>query len=169
MPSVDAAFCIRCGAALAPREAFGRLRPCCPACGYIHFDDPKVGVGVVATRNGRILLTRRNHEPGMGRWSFPAGYVDAFEDVVAAAAREAWEETGVRVRVGALLGVFQGPHSRVVFLAYAADAGPEPPVPGDEAFEAAYFPPDALPELAFPTDTAVLDAWRACVAARHER
>lgn len=169
MTGVDAAYCIRCGTALAPRAAFGRERPCCPACGYVHFDDPKLSAGVVAARDGRILLTRRNHEPGLGKWSFPAGYVDAFEDVVEAAAREAWEETGVHVRVGQLLGVFQAPGSRVVFLAYAATAGPEAPVAGDEAFEAAYFPAGALPELAFPTDAAVLDAWRAAVAQRTER
>lgn len=153
-------FCVDCGTALQPREAFGKERPVCPNCGHVHFDDPKVAVGVVATREGHILLTRRNHEPGMGKWSFPAGFADAYEDVVEAAARETFEETGVRVAVGPLLGVFQAPGSRVVFLAYAADAGPEPPVAGPECFEVGYFAPDALPELAFSTDAAVLAAWR---------
>lgn len=154
-------YCSECGAALERREAFGKERPVCPRCGYTHFDDPKVAVGVVATREGRILLTRRNHEPGMGKWSFPAGFADAFENVIAAAAREAFEETGVRVTVGPLLGVFQAPESRVVFLAYAAEAGTEPPVAGAECFEVAYFAPEALPELAFATDADVLAAWRA--------
>jgi 8-oxo-dGTP diphosphatase len=161
---VQPRFCIACGAALEQREAFGKRRPVCPRCGHVHFDDPKVGVGVVATRDGAILLTRRNHEPRMGMWSFPAGFVDAYENVVEAAAREAWEETGVRVRVGPLLGVFQEPGSRVVFIAFAAEAGEETPVCGDECLEVRYFPPEALPPLAFDTDGAVLAAWRRYMA-----
>jgi len=157
---VAARFCVECGAALEEREAFGRSRPVCSACGHVHFEDPKVGVGVVATRAGRILLTRRNHEPRMGMWSFPAGFVDAYENVVAAAAREALEETGVHVRVGPLLGVFQEAGSRVVFIAFAAEAGADVPVCGDECLDVRYFAPDELPPLAFDTDGAVLDAWR---------
>jgi len=157
--AMTARFCLECGTALEPREAFGKVRPCCPACGYVHFDDPKVAVGVVAARDGHILLTRRNHEPGLGKWSFPAGFVDAFEDVRAAAVRETLEETGVHVTLGPLLDVFQQPNSRVVFLAFAADAGPEEPRCGSECFEVAYFPAEALPELAFSTDAAVLAAW----------
>lgn len=132
----------------------------CPACGQVHFDDPKVAVGVVAAREGQILLIRRNHEPKMGCWSFPSGFVDAYEDVVAAAAREAWEETGIRVTVGPLLGVFQEPGSRVIFLAYAAKAGPGEPVAGDECMDVRFFPTDALPELAFPHDQAIIAAWK---------
>ncbi len=142
------------------REAFGRLRSVCSVCGHVHFDDPKVAVGVVATHDGRILLTRRNHEPKLGEWSFPAGFVDAGENVIAAAAREAWEETGIRVNVGPLLGVFQEAGSRVVFLAYAADAGTEEPVCGDECLEVRYFAPEELPPLAFDNDNAILAAWR---------
>lgn len=153
-------FCIACGAALEQREAFGKLRSVCPRCGHVHFEDPKVSVGVVATRDGAILLTRRNHEPRLGEWSFPAGFVDAYENVAEAAAREAWEETGVRVRVGPLLGVFQEPGSRVVFIAFAAEAGEQTPVCGDECLEVRYFAPEALPPLAFDTDGAVLAAWR---------
>src|SRR4051794_41330248 len=117
------------------REAFGRQRPVCSSCGHVHFEDPKVAVGVVVSAGGKILLTRRNHERKMGEWSFPAGFVDAGENVVEAAAREAFEETGVRVTVGSLLGVFQEHGSRVVFLAYAATAGGEEPVCGDECME----------------------------------
>jgi ADP-ribose pyrophosphatase YjhB (NUDIX family) len=163
---VAVTFCVECGARLEEREAFGRPRPVCPACGHTHFDDPKVGVGVVASRDGRILLTRRNHEPKLGEWSFPAGFVDAGENVVEAAAREAMEETGIRVEVGPLLGVFQEQGSRVIFLAYAATAGPGEPVCGDECMDVRYFPADALPPLAFGTDAAILDAWRRLTAER---
>jgi len=157
---VTAGFCIECGAAMQQHEAFGRLRPVCPLCGYVHFDDPKVGVGVVAERGGRILLVRRNHEPKLGEWSFPGGFVDAGEDVVEAAMREAWEETGVHVAVGQLLGVFQEHSSRVIFLAYAATATNDEIVCSTECQEVRYFSPTELPPLAFGTDNAILAAWQ---------
>ena len=153
-------FCSACGTALERRHLFGKVRLACPACGQVYFDDPKVAVGVVASRDGQILLTRRNHEPKMGCWSFPSGFVDAFEDVVEGAAREAWEETGIRITVGRLLGVYQEPGSRVIYLAYAAEAGPGAPVVGDECMDVRFFPTDALPELAFHHDAAILAAWR---------
>jgi 8-oxo-dGTP diphosphatase len=157
---VTASYCIECGSRLEEREAFGRTRPVCPNCGHVHFEDPKVGVGVVAGNRGRILLTRRNHEPKMGEWSFPAGFVDAYENVVEAASRETLEETGVRVQIDRLLGVFQDQGSRVIFLAYAGTADDDEPVCGDECMEVRYFSPDELPPLAFGTDGAILDAWR---------
>lgn len=160
-------FCPQCGQRLTSAEAFGRQRPLCPACGYVHFDDPKVAVGVVADRDGRILLTRRSHEPAMGCWSFPSGYVDAGEDVRDAAVREALEETGLPVAIEALLGVYSRPGDPVIFIAYAARVGEGEPQAGEEALEVAFFPPGALPDLsAFPHDQHILAAWEAWRAGR---
>jgi 8-oxo-dGTP diphosphatase len=163
---MPAKFCPNCGTALEQRPAFGRERAVCPGCEYVHFDDPKVAVGVVAERDGRILMTQRNHEPKLGAWSFPSGFVDAYENVEAAAVREAWEETGVRVTIEQLLGVYQEPGSRVIFLAFAAAAGDDDPVPGDEAQDVRYFAPDALPAPAFHHDPAIIAAWRRWRATR---
>jgi 8-oxo-dGTP diphosphatase len=132
----------------------------CPGCGTVHFDDPKVAVGVVADRDGAILMTRRNHEPKLGAWSFPSGYVDAYEQVEEAAVREAHEETGLDITIERLLGVYQEPGSRVIFLAYAASAGPGEPVAGEECFEVRFFPPHALPPPAFHHDQEIVRAWR---------
>ena len=51
-------------------------------------------------------MIRRANEPGLGLWSLPGGYVDRGELVEAAAAREVLEETGLKVNVTALVGVF---------------------------------------------------------------
>ncbi|MFN8557091.1 MAG: NUDIX hydrolase [Dehalococcoidia bacterium] len=162
-------YCVDCGTALDRRTIFGRERPVCPACGRVHYDDPKVAVGVVAARDGRILLTRRNHEPKMGCWSFPSGFVDAFENVVEAAAREAREETGIEVRIGPLLGIYQETGSRVIYLAYSGEAGPGDPVIGDECMDVRFFAPDDMPDLAFQHDGAILAAWRNAVAGQNAR
>lgn len=154
-------YCPRCGAALeASRGPTGQ--PGCPACGFIRYANPKVAAGVLVERNGQLLLVRRNHEPAYNAWSFPSGFVDAGEVVEAAAAREVQEEAGLAVRVERLLGVFSGYGSEVVFVAYTGSViGDDEPVPGPEAFEARFFAPDALPELAFPHDPAIVAAWRA--------
>lgn len=152
-------YCLRCGAALEMRPAFGRQRPACPACDFVYFEDPKVAVGVVAERQRQILLTRRNHEPRMGGWSFPSGFVDAGEEVRSAAIRETMEETGIAVEIEQLLGVYQEPGSRVVFIVYAARAGEGEPVADEESMEVRFFPVEQLPELAFPHDGAILRDW----------
>ena len=159
-------YCPMCAASLDRREAFGRERLVCPTCGYVHFEDPKVAVGVVAERDGRILMTQRNHEPKLGAWSFPSGYVDAYENVEEAAVREAREETGIDVTIERLLGVYQEPGSRVIFLAFAATAGAGDPVVGDECIDVRVFTPDDLPPPAFHHDAAIIDAWRRW---QHER
>ena len=143
------------------RTVFGRERPVCPSCERVHFDDPKVATGVVAESDGRILLTRRAHEPMLGRWSFPSGFVDAGEVVEEAAVREVEEETGVRVSIERLLGVYSTSGERVIFIAYAGVVTGGSIAPGEESLEVAYFHPDELPELAFPHDAAIVEAWRA--------
>ena len=163
-----ARFCPRCGASLRRRVAFGHRRPVCPRCGYVHFNDPKVAVGVVAERRGRLLLVRRNHEPHPGEWSFPSGYVDSGEGLETAAARETREETGLDVRIGRLLGAWSTPGEPVIFIAYAArvaggriEVGAECIEVGHECMDVRFFPPDALPPLAFPHDAAIVRAWQA--------
>lgn len=139
--------------------AFGRMRGVCPACGSVDFEDPKVAVGVVVELDGRIVLGRRNHEPKLGCWSFPSGFVDSGEVLEAAAMREVEEETGLKVRLDRLLGVYSRPGERVVFVAYAGAAEGGSLTPGEECIEVASFDADALPELAFPNDDAILSAW----------
>ncbi len=168
-----ARYCPRCGAPIAAEaieaeaeagepSSSGPLARCPdPACGYVQYRDPKVAAGVVATIEGRILLVRRNHEPALGRWSFPSGYVDAGEVVEQAAAREVREEAGVEVRIDRLLGVYSEPGEDVIFVAYAGEVVGGEPAPGDEAFEVALFAPDELPALPFPHDDAIIEAWRA--------
>ena len=153
-------FCPRCGRPLD--GAAPPLRCAAPGCGYAWYADPKVGTGVVVDDGeGRILLVRRNHEPRLGRWAFPSGYVDAGEVVETAAVREVREETGVDVRLDHLLGVYSAAGDPVIFVAYAGTIVGGTPTPGDEALEVGLFPAEALPPLAFDHDDRIMAAWRA--------
>lgn len=66
---------------------------------------PVVGVGAVVWRNDRVLLIRRGTPPNQGAWSLPGGKQALGETVAAAAAREVWEETGIRITVADVVAV----------------------------------------------------------------
>ncbi|AYG04594.1 NUDIX hydrolase [Gryllotalpicola protaetiae] len=55
---------------------------------------------VITDDAGRVLLVLRGTEPEKGRWSIPGGSVEPGETLAEAAARETFEETGLRVSVG---------------------------------------------------------------------
>ncbi len=106
-----------------------------------------------------VLLVQRAREPFAGSWAFPGGFVEYGEDPGAAARREIEEETGLH---GLPLRQFQvygdpkrDPRGHTVTVVYVAEldagdrGGDAAPRAGDDAADAAWFPVDALPELAF--------------------
>jgi ADP-ribose pyrophosphatase YjhB (NUDIX family) len=117
-----ARFCERCGVALVNRTVEERLRPCCPACNFVAYLDPKVAAGVIVTLNDEVVLLKRNIEPGLGKWVFPGGYVDAGEPPEKAAVRETWEEVGLEVGLEDLLGVFSVAGERVILVVFMGHA-----------------------------------------------
>ncbi len=70
---------------------------------------PALVVDVVIKVPGGVVLIKRKNEPYKGRWALPGGFVSYGERVELAAAREAREETGLRVRLQGLLGVYSDP------------------------------------------------------------
>jgi 8-oxo-dGTP diphosphatase len=69
-------------------------------------DYPRVGVGAVVLREGRVLLVRRGVQPSQGLWAIPGGALELGETLREGAEREILEETGITIRAGAL--VFTG-------------------------------------------------------------
>lgn len=56
---------------------------------------PRVGVGVIVEKNGKILLGERIGSHGANTWSPPGGHLEFREDVIECAKRELLEETGL--------------------------------------------------------------------------
>lgn len=124
---------------------------------------PRIAVGAVVVDDGRLLAVRRARPPAQGRWTLPGGRVEPGERVRAAVARETAEETGLTVRVGALLGWTEHldeDHHYVIldFLAEATAA--RAPIAGDDAAAVAWLTRGEL-VAAGPTDglVAFLEEW----------
>ena len=128
-------------------------RDVCGLCGFVHYQNPKIVVGSVICHEERYLLCRRAIEPGRGRWTLPAGYMENGETTEAAALREAREEAEVDIRLGSLLAVYSLPHISQVQLFYLARLNSVHMAPGPESLEVGLFAWEDIPwsTLAFPT------------------
>jgi CTP:molybdopterin cytidylyltransferase MocA/ADP-ribose pyrophosphatase YjhB (NUDIX family) len=152
-------YCQRCGSEVGIREVHARNRPVCPRCNFTYFFDPKIAAAVVVDIDGRIVLQKRRNDPGIGKWTFPGGFIDRGESVPEGAAREVWEEVGLTVSDLQLLNVYSEPGETVILVGFAATLHGVQPSVGDESSEVGLFAPDALPALAFHRDQQVIADW----------
>jgi len=111
-----------------------------------------------ATRRELLLMQRSDN----AHWGLPGGYMEPGESIEVATAREVREETGVRVEVGRLVGVYSDPAIQVIeypdgrrvqavnlcFEAAPVDVGVA--TTPDEVLATGYFAVDALPEPLVP-------------------
>lgn len=121
----------------------------------------KAGVGVMIPDNqGRILLERRSDN---GRWGVPGGKIDPGETIEQAAVREAFEETGLKVAVVRMIGVYSDPaDGRIVTyddngdVAQLIDVAVEARIESgelrisEESLELRFFGPDEIPDDLVP-------------------
>jgi len=86
---------------------------------------PVVTVACIVEREGRFLLVEEETRAGL-KFNQPAGHLEPGEALIKAAAREALEETGWRVRPTALIGIYrwEAPDTGTTFVrfSFAADA-----------------------------------------------
>jgi 8-oxo-dGTP diphosphatase len=122
---------------------------------------PCVGA-VVQDAAGRLLLIQRGQEPSRGLWSLPGGRVEAGETMEQAVEREVLEETGLRVRAGALVGRVSIPGDGVVYdvldlLCTLTDTEARP-VAGDDAADVVFA--DAVTLARLPCTPLLLETLR---------
>ena len=126
-------------------------------CDFVCYRDPKPVAGVLAFKEGKLLLIQRGNEPKLGLWSFPTGYVDIGDTPAETAVREAKEEADVDVELDRLLGVYSNESRTVVLIIYVGRIVAGTPTGRAEALDARLFVPSALPELAFDHDYNILE------------
>jgi ADP-ribose pyrophosphatase YjhB (NUDIX family) len=157
-------FCARCGTALrfgtVPGEDRERLS--CPACGHVAYVNPRLVVTTLPiTETGEIVLIRRGIEPGVGAWAQPGGFLEVDETVHQAAIRETWEETGLLVEPGEIIGLYTRLEAAVVTIVFESRIVGGEAAPTPEATEIRAYAPEAIPwpEIAFRTTTWALRDW----------
>jgi len=81
---------------------------------------PAVTVATIVVRDGAFLLVEEETRDGV-RLNQPAGHLEAGETLVAAAVRETLEETGYRIALTALVGIYrwQAPVAGATFVRFA--------------------------------------------------
>lgn len=147
-------FCSHCGSLVSRKltEGDDRLRFVCSSCNAIHYQNPKVVVGIIPTLGNRILLCRRAIQPRIGYWTLPAGFLECGETTLNGALRETWEEARASVTNEEMYRIIDLPHIDEVQIYYRADLVDECFGPGPESMEVRLFSEDEIPwdDIAFP-------------------
>ncbi len=145
-------YCPLCGSGLNSREEEGRKRLFCPACQWIHYENPlPSAAALVLNDKEEILLVKRGVEPGMGKWALPSGFIEIEETPEEACLRELNEETGLEGEILRLVGVYSQEsqvYEKVLIIGYEVRARGHLS-PGSDSLMAAFFPLDEIPEIAF--------------------
>jgi NAD+ diphosphatase len=97
-------FCPSCGSDHIEVHQKSAIR--CTQCGYVYFHNTASAVAAIIEINGKILLTIRAHEPKVGMYDLPGGFVGYGETIETACVREIREELGIVVRIDSFLGTF---------------------------------------------------------------
>jgi len=115
--------------------------------GTMLLEIPAVALAI-RDEQGRVLLGRHRSEE---RWVLPGGAIEPLETPADSAVREAWEETGLHVELGRIVGVYGGPEFRVrypngdevafVATVFEARAAGEPVPDLEELLELAWIGP----------------------------
>ncbi len=64
---------------------------------YMQRERPKVGLGVIVFKDGKVLLGKRKGSHGAGEYAFPGGHLEFGESFEECAKREVKEETGMEI------------------------------------------------------------------------
>ncbi|MFO0594609.1 MAG: NUDIX domain-containing protein [Myxococcaceae bacterium] len=117
---------------------------------------PRVGIGVLVLKEGRLLLGRRQNAHGAGQYASPGGHLEYLETFEQCAAREVMEETGLtitNVRFLRVLNLLTYAPRHYVDLSFAADwvSGEPRVLEPDKVDSWDWYPLDALPSPLFET------------------
>lgn len=118
-------------------------------------DSPRVGVGAITIKDGKVLLVKRGIPPSKGLWAIPGGSVELGETLQEAAEREILEETGLIIRAGKPIYSFdfieRDNAGRIrfhfVIVDVIADYVSGAPKADDDALEARWISPEELKKL----------------------
>jgi 8-oxo-dGTP diphosphatase len=123
---------------------------------------PRVGIGVLVMRDGKLLLGKRKGSHGAGEYAYPGGHLEHGESIQACAAREVLEETGMQIGEVRFLRVMNSMRyapRHYVDIAVVAETHGDPVVREPDKVESwGWYSLDALPAPLFDFIPSALEA-----------
>jgi 8-oxo-dGTP diphosphatase len=107
----------------------------------------RIAVSALIFNEGKVLLA---HRRDIDWWNLPGGGMEEGETVEESLRREVFEETGLEVEIGQLVGIYSKPQKQEVVLAFRCQVTNGSPRETEETRECRYFAPDALPPNTLP-------------------
>ncbi len=158
MISPDYKYCPRCASKLKKRR--GALD--CPECGLTLYMNSAPTASVFIIRDEQVLLARRQFAPFKGKYDVVGGFLEYGEHPLKGARRETREETGLKVQILGLLGVYMdtyGPGGKSTLnVYYVGSILGGRMQPKDDVAQLKWFPMDKPPRMAFKSQaTAIRD------------
>ena len=114
-------YCPACAAPLARGTHGEHERLACPACGWVHWDNPTPVVAAVVEFDGRVLLARNRAWPEK-MFALITGFLERDEHPRDAIIREVREETALVASQATLIGVYDFARMNQVIIAYHVPA-----------------------------------------------
>ncbi|MEA3328930.1 MAG: NUDIX hydrolase [Candidatus Omnitrophota bacterium] len=154
-------FCPLCKYPLRRGEVDGRKRLVCQKCGWVDYKNPlPVAVCAAMNKKDKILIAKRNLEPGKGRWALPGGFVEWDEDPETTCLRELKEETGIDGEITRLTGVYiqkSREYGSLLVIGYAVSVLHEDISINSEVKEAKFAGRKAIPYVPFLTHRKIIE------------
>jgi 8-oxo-dGTP diphosphatase len=117
--------------------------------------NPRVGVGIIITRNNQVLLLKRLNVHGAGSWSTPGGHLEFGETPEECATREAKEETNLDIdnitfkSITNDVFIAENKHYITIWMQGENNSGKEILAAAYESSEIGWFDWDKLPQPLF--------------------
>lgn len=125
---------------------------------------------VVINSKKEVLLVKRVYPPYKNRWCLPGGFVELGETTEKTCMRECFEETGIKIKIIRLVGVYseprRDPRGHVVGVEFLAKPLSGNVRTSNETRDVRFFPASKLPKkLAADHDKIIKDALK-CIRSK---
>ncbi len=126
---------------------------------------PRVGIGVMILKEGKVLLGKRKGSHGEGEWAFPGGHLEYMEGFEECARRETKEETGIEIKnvhfqFLANMKKYAPKHYAHIGLIADWTSGDPRVCEPDKCEEWKWFDVSALPKQMFETGILAIDSYK---------
>ena len=149
-------YCQECGIELTEYsiKELVRTRLSCDNCCVEYHSHPQVLLTCFISCGDKLLWIRRALEPKLDYWAIPGGFRESGESLSEGAARELYEEAGIKLAADKLQLYMLGTITYInqIYIGFRARVATEYCEAGSEASEARFFSRDEFPwhEAAYP-------------------